>query len=273
MRKDIFLPLLALAGGGAGFGLRLWQLTGAFDPETRLFQRNAPATLMLIGLMAALAVLVLLMLRSASGPKDYPAAFFCPGAGYMTLMTAGSFLLLGAAVLGLPELMQQVALWRVKAVLTFPLMLGVMVVLCIPAALACLLLGKGNYRGSLPRAYPMLATLPAYVLLPWLVSVYQTYSREPEELIFAFEILGGICALLGFYGAACFAFGRPCPRRCLFTSLMGVALLLTALADRPSLVFAAMSLACVLLLLAQSYALLRNTLGPAWPAEPSSEEE
>ena len=42
--------------------------------------------------------------------------------------------------------------------------------------------------------------------------------------------------------------------------------LLTALADRPSLFHAALSLGCVLLLLAQSYSLIRNTCGPYWPA-------
>ena len=35
MRKDIALPVLALAGGGACLALRRWQLAAALDPETR----------------------------------------------------------------------------------------------------------------------------------------------------------------------------------------------------------------------------------------------
>ena len=43
MRKDIFLPALAVAGGAAGFFLRRWQLASAYLPETGLFVHGAPA--------------------------------------------------------------------------------------------------------------------------------------------------------------------------------------------------------------------------------------
>ena len=51
MGKHYILPALALAGGLAGFGLRLWQRTSALDPVTELFATGAPATLALWGLM------------------------------------------------------------------------------------------------------------------------------------------------------------------------------------------------------------------------------
>ena len=44
MRKDIFLPVLALAGGAVGFLLRLWQYASAYDPATELFAHGAPAS-------------------------------------------------------------------------------------------------------------------------------------------------------------------------------------------------------------------------------------
>ena len=56
MRKDIALPVLALAGGGACLALRRWQLAAALDPETELF-RSVPATPVLIGVLALLALL------------------------------------------------------------------------------------------------------------------------------------------------------------------------------------------------------------------------
>ena len=58
MRKDIALPVLALAGGGACLALRRWQLAAALDPETELF-RSVPATPVLIGVLALLALLFL----------------------------------------------------------------------------------------------------------------------------------------------------------------------------------------------------------------------
>ena len=61
MRKDIFLPVLALAGGAVGFLLRLWQYASAYDPATELFAHGAPASLALVVwtvLMGALALLL-----------------------------------------------------------------------------------------------------------------------------------------------------------------------------------------------------------------------
>ena len=36
MRKDILLPGVAVAGGAAGFLLRRWELSTAFEPDTGL---------------------------------------------------------------------------------------------------------------------------------------------------------------------------------------------------------------------------------------------
>lgn len=268
MRKDIFLPVLALVGGAAGFGLRFWQRSSAFDPAAQLFRAGAPATVAFIVFLVVLAVAMFLLLRGAASPADYVHAFYCPSAGYMTLMAAGSFLMLAAAALGVFEFREQLALWRMGYGAPLPMMLGLTVILCLPAAVGGLVLGKGNYRGNLPEVHPMLATLPAYALLPWIVALYQEHSRQPEIMLFAVAILAVVCGELGFYRAASVAFGRIRVKQCLFFSLMGVVLMLTALADRPSRFFAVMSLACVLLLLAQSMALARNAFGPAWPTFP-----
>lgn len=261
MRKDIFLPLLALLGGGVGFALRLWQFFSGFDEETQLFRSGLPATWALLALMAALTVLFLLLSRGNAAPVDYAQAFYCPSAGYMTLMAAGGFVLLASAALGVLEGMGQLTLSSAK-----PIMMLLTAILAVPAGLAALMLGKGNYRGPLPQIHPLLAALFAYLPLPWIVEVYQNSSRQPETMLYLFPLLAVIATALAFYYGVCFAFDCGRPRLCLFFSLMGVVLLLTALADRPSLFHAALSLGCVLLLLAQSYSLIRNTCGPYWPA-------
>ena len=138
-------------------------------------------------------------------------------------------------------------------------------VLCIPSAAALMILGRGHYRGGLPACYPGLTTLPGYAALPWLVGIYQEYSRDPVVLRFADMILAVVCAVLALYFAASFAFRHPRPRLCLFFSLMGIVLNLEALANGQSLFFTALTAAAVLVLLAQSWALLRTCFGPAWP--------
>ena len=77
--------------------------------------------------------------------------------------------------------------------------------------------------------------------------------------------VGLLCAVLALYFAASFAFRHPRPRLCLFFSLMGIVLNLEALANGQSLFFTALTAAAVLVLLAQSWALLRTCFGPAWP--------
>lgn len=265
MRKDILLPALAIAGGGAGFALRCWQLASAFDGETQLFRPGSAATLALLGVLAALAVLLAVLVRGGKIAASYSQVFFCPSAGYMTLMAAGSFLMLAAAALGILEGLWQLRLWREELGVPLPAMLLVTAVLCVPGGVAGLMLGRGNYRGTLPEAYPLLTTLPVYAVLPWVVGLYQDNSRQPELMLFVITLAAAVSTALGLYGAASFAFERPRPRMCLYFSLMGVTLLLTCLADRPSRFFVVMDLACVLLLLAQSYALLRAVFGPPWP--------
>ena len=44
MRKDILLPGVAVVGGAAGFLLRRWELSTAFEPDTGLPVAGAPAT-------------------------------------------------------------------------------------------------------------------------------------------------------------------------------------------------------------------------------------
>lgn len=273
MRKDIFLPLLALLGGGAGFALRSWQLAAAYDEKTRLFRSGAPATIALVVLLVIMAALFAALLRGGVLPADYAQAFYCPGDSYMVLMTAGGLLMFASAVLGLLEGREQLSLWQAGLTTTVPAMLFLTAVLAIPAGYGAWMLGRGNYRGALAENHPLMAALPAYALLPWIVSVYQENSREPELMLFVVNLLAVIFAELGFYSAACFAFEYPRPRLCLATSLMAIVLLLTSLADRPGMFHAVMSLGCVLLLLGQSYALLRSVFGPYWPVPHKEEPE
>ena len=273
MRKDVFLPLLALMGGGAGFVLRSWQLAEAYDEKTCLFRAGVPASIALVVLLMAMAVLFLVLLRGGVLPTDYAQAFYCPSACYKVLMTAGGLMMFAAAAVGLLEGREQLVLWQSGASSTLPAMLLLTAALAIPAGFGALMLGKGNYEGALTERHPLLAALPAYALLPWIVSLYQENSRQPELMLFVFTLLGVIFAELGFYSAVCFAFGQPRPKVCLLTSLMAVVLMLTSLADRPGFFYAVMSLGCVLLLLAQSCALLRSVFGPYWPETQTNNPE
>jgi len=81
--KKYFLPGLAAAGGLAGFALRAWQLSAAADPASGIFRSGHPATLALVLLSAAMALLFHVV------PDNAPRT---------ALLAAGAAALAGSAV-------------------------------------------------------------------------------------------------------------------------------------------------------------------------------
>ena len=266
MKKHILLPVLALAGGCAGFLLRSLQLTVAYDPYTRLFQTGSPVTLGLFGLVVVLAALYFLLLRNCLLPEDYLPAYRCPSSLYMTGMAASAFLLFGAGLLGLLDNMDGLARFALGQVqITSVAASCLCAVLCLPAGLAMLLLGKTGYRGELTAASSTVASFPPFCALVWMFSIYLENGSNPIFLEYGLLLTASALLMLSHYYAAAYFFGSHKPRRALFCSLLGISLGLAALADRPDR-FAALTLMGLLLgALAQSCALLRSCFGPAWP--------
>lgn len=285
MRKDIALPVLAVAGGAGGFLLRRWQIASAYVPETGLFVRGAPATwaLMLLTALLVLALLLLVQEKGAQeGPEDFLPAFGCPEAGQMTVLAAAGLLLLAAGALGLKNGLTSLQLWREMPEayqLSAPASQLLTGLLCIPAGLGVVFLGRMAYRGEMNDAACVLASFPALMGVVWLFSFHLENGTEPVLMKYGFR-MAAICLLtLAHYNIAAFLFGRPHRRRTAFLALMGAAMGILSLADRPGLFETAGLLALSLSALGFSKALLRSTFGPPWPRRlmpdrmPPTEEE
>ena len=264
MKKQILLPGLALGGGVLGFGLRRWQLSSAYLPEEERFLHGAPATLALLGVLALAVLILALLLRKGRSFDDFLPAFRCPVPAFMGTMAAAGLLFFGAGVLGLLESMKQLALWRMypaSVPLAQPLLLALCSVLCFPAGLAVLALGRAAYREQMSRAALLLASAPGFAGLCWLLSTHLAHGVDPILMHFGFQLAAAIVLTLALYFAICPLFGKPHPRAFLFCALFGPVLAMTALADLPSpatlLRLAAFSLAA----LALAAALLRNAHG------------
>lgn len=283
MRRDIFLPVLAVAGGGAGFVLRRWQLASAYDPETGLFSHGAPATLALLGLLALLALAFLLLSwESGEEPEDFLPAFRCPEAGQMAALAAAGFLLFAAGGFGIRDGFRVLLLWWLDPSFypfSTPGSLLLAGVLCIPAGFGILLLGRMAYREELSGAACRLAPFPAFAGLVWLFACHLQHGTEPVLMKYGFQLAAVLLLTLAHYFLAGFLFQRPHRRRTVFLSLTGTAVGIVSLADRPGLFTAAATVAFSLSALAFARALLRNTSGPPWPKHlegrmsPSGEED
>lgn len=275
MRKDIVLPVLAVAGGAGGFFLRRWQLASAYQPEAGLFTHGAAATWALLGLIALLALAFLLLVREkGERPDDFLPAFHSPETGQMTLLAAAGLLMMIAGALGLKDGLTALRL-RQMAPDLYPmsgpasqLLAGA---LCVPAGLAVLLMGRMAYRRELDDNACRLASFPALAGLVWLFSDHLAHGVEPVLMKYGFELAAILLLTLAHYYVAGFLFVRPHPRRTLFLALLGVVLGITSLADGPSLFTAAGLLAFSLSALGFARALLRAVFGPPWPKRLMSE--
>jgi len=274
MKKQIALPALALAGGAAGFFLRRWQLASAYLPDTELFVHGAPATYVLLGFTALLAAVFLLLLgKKREGLDDFLPAFGCPGAGQMTVLAAAGLLMLAAGGFGLRDGFQAFQLWRASPEqypLSGPGSLLLTGVLCLPAGLGVLLMGQMAYRGELKASGCFLATFPALAALVWLFAAHLKYGTEPVLMKYGFSLFAALLLTLAHYYAAGFLYGQSRPRRTAFCALMGAAVGIISLADRPDLFTAAATVAFSLSALGFAHGLL----GGPWPERmPPSEED
>lgn len=274
MRKDVALPALALAGGAAGFFLRRWQLDSAYRPDTQLFAHGAPATYALLGLTALLAVLLLFLLREKrDGLDDFLPAFGSPSAGQMTLFSAAWILLAAAGGLGMMDGFQALRLWRASPEmyqLSLPASQLLTGALCVLAGFGVLFMGRMAYRGALGGQECVLVPFPALAALVWLFSTHLKHGTEPVLMKYVFTLLAALLFTLAHYYAAGFLYGRPRPRLTAFCALMGTAVGIVSLADRPDRFTAAATAAFAL----SSLALARALLGGPWPERmPQGETE
>ena len=266
--KHILLPLIALFSGAAGFALRRWQLAVAYNAETELFLSGAVPTMALLLLLAVTLVVIFVLIQGGEAHHDFLPAFRAPSTMHMTALTMAAFLFLGSGVLGMLEGMQQLNLWRSAPgayVLTYPAALLLCSVLCFPAGLACLTLGKGIYRETLSHSASFMACFPPLAGLVWLFATHLNHGTDPVLMRYGFSLAAAVFLTLAHYYVAGFFFDLCHTRRALFFSLSGVSLGLTALADLSGYYVMALTAAFVLSALTWSCALLRNVYGPPWP--------
>lgn len=283
MRKDITLPALALTGGIGGFLLRRWQLASAYLPETELFIHGAPATLALLGLTALLALaLTALVQGKHKNLEDFLPAFGCPQPGQMAVLAAAWILMMAAGSFGMAEGFRGLRRWQSAPgmyQLSIPgtqLFTGA---LCILAGFGILLMGRMAYRGEENRAACFFSSVPALAGLVWLFSAHLEHGTEPVLMKYGFTLFAALLLTLAHYNVAGFFYSHCRPRLTAFLALMGPAVGITSLADRPNLFTAAVTLAFSLSSLAFARALLRGMFGPPWPKRlmsgrmPPSEED
>lgn len=272
MRKEILLPALALAGGGAGFLLRRTELDAAYDPVSRLMSMDHPATWILMGLAAVMLAVFVLACRGAEKRNNTPRQWFCAPEDpvYIMLTVSASLILLIAAGFAARELLHA----RERTVMKI-----VSVALSVLGALGALAAGRCSYRNEWSEYVPLQLMGPAFCALVWLIVGYQAHAREPEIQLFAWQILAGVSVVMALYNQVSLSLNKCRLWSVCVPGLMGIFLSLVTLADSGSLTMKTVNLFSALYLTAQMYLLLRNAFGAPWPermprrAEEDDEED
>lgn len=262
MRKDILLPGVAVAGGAAGFLLRRWELSTAFEPDTGLPVAGAPATWALIALTVVVAAVLAVLCRGTHRvfPGGYDEAFGAPNnALYLTVLVAAAFLMAASGLLTF-------LLYLRHDVTAFS---RVLLALMSLVSAACLfVVGKNNYRMEGRGKYSAALLLPSYTCCLWLISAYQARSADPVILDYVYQLFAVIAAVLGSYFMAGFGFERAKTFRSAFFSLCAMYFILVTLADTHEPGFLALYLAFFLYFAASSAVLLYNARQPRGPRMP-----
>lgn len=234
MKKQFALPLAAVAGGIAAFVLRLLQSLTGFEADTGLPIPGNPAGLALVVLLAALAILLLVLVRqlpkeAAPGPA-FPADFSTKDARLLTLPVLGVFLIaLSGAVdllmgLGLLDSVLSAAvqaadpsgMTAVTVVTTgfsskAHLLMGVLSLLSAAGLFLCIAACRRRDAGEESRGTWLL--VPVVALVVRLVLTYRIDSVDPSLEAYYVELLALVFLTLGFYRLSSFAFraGRTGP--------------------------------------------------------------
>lgn len=276
MRKEIVLPGFTVAASVVGFLVRRWELATAFEPDTGLVTPGMPATYALLGLSAAVAVVLVLLCRGKHNPLEggYDQAFQArDNTLYITAVILSAFLLLGAGALtamSLPGAYQQAVL-ALQASQTGgnPLLTvtprALLAVLCLISGLCVISTGKNNYRGEGRGKYSFTILMPAYTCCLWLIAAYQQRAADPVVLDYLYELFAIITALLGLYFTAGFSFERAKVFRATFFSLLGVYFSMVTLADSHDWAALLLYGFVIIYLLISTYVLLFNAAQPEGP--------
>lgn len=225
MRKEIFLPALAVAGGAVGFGLRKLELSTAFDVDTGLHIAGSSATTTLV-VLTVLMFGLLFFLSQGERRRfrgSFDDAFIAEeNTLYATTGVLSAFLLACAGVALIWYFIKGYDSSVTKLMLAF---------LCLVSCPCVMATVKNNFKGERQGKYNFTLLVPAYTCCMWLVAAYQDRAADPVILDYVYELLAIIAILLSLYHLASFSFERGSVHRTTFFSLMAVYFSMVTLAD------------------------------------------
>lgn len=256
MKKAKLIPLVTLVGGLAGLVVRRFYMTHSFEPDTGLPISGTPieAAMWVLCLVVAIVLLVLSSGKHQDFETRYAAAFTPRGMAGRTVLLAGAFLFLAAAVLnvvgfaqGTTDFLGQRSVGWVRLVLAAVALVAGVAVIATAMAIAA---------GREPRRE--LVSMPGFAGCLWVMANYQEWARSPITANYYLELLALLLAMVACTLLASFAFGKGKVGGALFFAGEAAAFCIMILGDGMPLYDVAMALGMAFYLLAMLEALAHN---------------
>lgn len=161
--------------------------------------------------------------RRIAPPEDFCHALYNPGKLFSVLRWAAGLVMIAGAV----------ALLMASEADPHAEMIRILCLLAALSGLAFpLVLGQANYESfGHEKLVQLGAILPVIMYALWLVLSYVQNQLNSVPWSYAVELAALICAMLGFFRVAGFAFYSPNGYRALFSAMLGTSMCIMALAD------------------------------------------
>lgn len=258
MRKAIYLPAAALAGGVVGLGFRLLHLRHGFEPDTGLPVSGGSYGILLAAWCVVTALALFFLSRGRNRTLSYNDAFTPRNTPSRVLLLGGAFLLAVAGFLNIMGYVQGTTDALGQRSVGLPrLVLGI---LCLAACPAVLVLVKTMVGGG--EVNKNVISVPGFAACCWVIANYQDWARDPLTQRYALELLAAVFAMVAIALTAGFGFDDGKVGRTLFFTGTGAAFGLMILGDGLPLYELATDLALFFFLLGMCWALAENALRP-----------
>jgi hypothetical protein len=265
MRKNVIITSgLTLAAGIAGAFLRCREMNTVFEPGTGLPIKNAPVSMILIGL-SVLVIIAAAVYAFAAGKgisnvkKD--DAFNVGSILVLAVVTVcGVIMALGALGNYILDTGEK-EIFRI-AYLILGAASGVAIIM---AALSAYREDSGNYA--------KLYILPTLFMCLWLVMTYKDNNTNPALVEYSYKCLATAGAAAAFYYEAGYGYGKAAPKRTVAAHIIGAFFCLVALGAAGNIAQAAVFAVTAIVLLVNLCLFVNAPKEPAKAQEAEAEPE
>lgn len=268
MGKHFWVPLVAILSGFVGYGLRVWQLRSAFEPESLLPVSGAPAT-WVIGIFSIFMVFLFGFLILPKKRRENPVLPYQQTMQIHSICYTALFLVAGLSTLYGAFLFYRGSFYIMQDLPHTSVLQLVFAIAAALSGLSLLFLAFRQYQGR-KLQNSMTQLIFTFSACLWLMVSYQSWAKDPFILDYLFTLLAIMTGMLAHYFIATYAFGSSRLHLVYFFSALAILFSITALDTKGDIGERCLLLAQIIYLASCLFLMSRNPEKIAQRSDPAS---